>query len=183
MTALAKHLSYSDLGRAQNTSPTEPVPLRATWAPCLSDVDWRGACSLGPASDGSRWSNIEPEWCAPWAGAGPVGLRHREHMPLLFVCGIPPSPQHDWTSEPKTNKQTNKSVHHHSPMSGWKSDTEETSKQKLNRGNRLGSDPTLPTTPEKGPDISLLFLWSFFFSFFFLFFVDDGVWLFFLLFF
>ena len=44
-------------------------------------------------------------------------------------------------------------------MSGQKSDTEETSKQKkLNRGNRLGSDPTLPTTPEKGPDISLLFL-------------------------
>ena len=49
-------------------------------------------------------------------------------------------------------------------MSGRKSDTEETSKQKkLNRGNRLGSDPTLPTTPEKGPDISLLFLRSFFF--------------------
>ena len=50
------------------------------------------------------------------------------------------------------------------PVSGWKSNTEETSKQKkLNRGNRLGSDPTLPTTPEKGPDISLLFLQSFLF--------------------
>ena len=48
-------------------------------------------------------------------------------------------------------------------MSGWKSDTEETSKQKLNRGNHLGSDPTWPTTLEKGPDISLLFLQSFFF--------------------
>ena len=44
-------------------------------------------------------------------------------------------------------------------MSGQKSDTEETSKQKkLNRGNHLGSDPTLPTTPEKVPEISLLFL-------------------------
>ena len=48
-------------------------------------------------------------------------------------------------------------------MSGWKSDTEETSKQKLNTGNHLGSDPTLPTTPDNGPDISLLFLRSFFF--------------------
>ena len=65
-------------------------------------------------------------------------------------------------------------------MSGQKSDTEETSKQKkLNRGNRLGSDPTLPTTPEKGPDISLLFLRSFFFVVV----VDVVVWLFFLLFF
>ena len=29
-TALARHLSYSDLGRAQNAVPTESVPLRAT---------------------------------------------------------------------------------------------------------------------------------------------------------
>ena len=29
-TVLAKLLSYSDLGRAQNTVPTESVPLRAT---------------------------------------------------------------------------------------------------------------------------------------------------------
>ena len=29
-TALAKLLSYSDLGRAQNTVPTESAPLRAT---------------------------------------------------------------------------------------------------------------------------------------------------------
>ena len=49
-------------------------------------------------------------------------------------------------------------------VSGWKSDTEETSKQKkLNRGNCLGSDPTLPTTPEKVPKISLVFLPFFFF--------------------
>ena len=50
------------------------------------------------------------------------------------------------------------------PVSRRKSDTEETSKQrKLNRGNRLGSVPTQPTTPEKGPDIPLLLLQSFFF--------------------
>ena len=29
-TVPAKHLSYSDLGRAQNAVPTESVPLRAT---------------------------------------------------------------------------------------------------------------------------------------------------------
>ena len=45
-------------------------------------------------------------------------------------------------------------------MSGQKSDTEETNKQKLNRGNCLGSDPTLPTTPEKGPDISCSQRWK-----------------------
>ena len=49
-------------------------------------------------------------------------------------------------------------------VSEQKSDTKETSKQKkLNRVNRLGSDPTLPTTPDKVPDISFLFLQSFFF--------------------
>ena len=94
--------------------------------------------------------------CALRAGTGPAGLRYCVHMTVLFVCSIPPSPQHDWTSEPK------KSVHHCPLVSGWKSDTEETSKQKkLNRGDCLGSDPTLPTTPEKVSKISLLFLWPF----------------------
>ena len=59
-TALAKHLSYSDLG-----GPTESAPLRATCALSLSGLDWGGACSLGLASDGSWWSNVEPERCAP----------------------------------------------------------------------------------------------------------------------
>ena len=100
----------------------------------------------------------------PRAGAGPAGLRHCMHTTVLFVCSIPPSPQHDRTSGLKK-----KSVHHRPLVSGQKSDTEETSKQKkLNRGNSLGSDPTLPTTPEKGPDISLLFLQSFLLFFCFL---------------
>ena len=51
-------------------------------------------------------SNVEPEWCAPQAGAGPAGLRHCEHTPVLFVCSIPPSPQHDWTREPKKKVST-----------------------------------------------------------------------------
>ena len=52
-------------------------------------------------------------------------------------------------------------------MSGWKSDTEKTSKQKkLNRGNRLGSEDKLPTTPEEVPEISILFLQTFSLIFF-----------------
>ena len=90
----------------------------------LSDLDLGGACSPGPASDGSCWSNIEPELCAPWARAGPVWLRHCKHRPVLFVCSVPLSPQWDWTSEPKKVSTTA------SIVSRWKSDTEETSKQK-----------------------------------------------------
>ena len=59
--ALAKLLSYSDLGRAQSAVPTESVPLRAARAPNLSGLDQRSARSLGPASDGSRLSILEPE--------------------------------------------------------------------------------------------------------------------------
>ena len=75
----------------------------------LSDLDLGGACSPGQALDGSGQSNLKPKLCAPRAGAGPVWLRHCEHMPVLFVCSVPPSPQCNWTSEPK------KSVHHHPP--------------------------------------------------------------------
>ena len=133
------------------------MPLRATWEPNLSGLDGGGACSLGPASEGSRRSNLEPEQCAPCAGACPAWLRHCEHTPVLFVCSILPFPQHDWTSEPKKKVSTTAPL-----VSGWKADTEETSKQKkLNRGNHLGSDPTLPTPPEKVPEISLLFLQPF----------------------
>ena len=38
----------------------------------LSSLDLGGACSPGPASDGSRWSNLEPELC------GQGGHTHRE---------------------------------------------------------------------------------------------------------
>ena len=51
-------------------------------------------------------------------------LRHCEHVPVLFVCSTPPSPQCNWKSEPKKVSTT-------APfMSGGKSDTDETSKQK-----------------------------------------------------
>jgi len=67
------------------------------------------------ATQGLPWrvplkSNLEPEQCRPgkhtppWAGANPVWSRHCEHsphMPVIFICSVPPSTQHNWTSEPK----------------------------------------------------------------------------------
>ena len=60
-TVLAKRLSYLVLGRTQNAGPTKSEPLRATSEPSLSGLDWGSARSLGPASEGSRLSIVEPE--------------------------------------------------------------------------------------------------------------------------
>ena len=57
----------------------------------------------------SLWRSLEPEQCrrgkhSPLVGANPVWLEHcrsSPHTPVIFVCSAPPSPQHDWTSEPK----------------------------------------------------------------------------------
>ena len=95
VTVLAKHLSYLDLGRAQNAGPTKSEPLRATREPSLSGLDRRGACRLGPVSDGSQQSNVVPEWCKPCAWPCPAWLRHCEHMPVLFAYSIPTFPQCD----------------------------------------------------------------------------------------
>ena len=100
------HLSCSDLGRAQNTGPTEFVPLRTTWVPEPEQLS-PGRCrqprvGLGwfPGEQPRAWAVWAGRAHALWVGAGPVWLRHCEHIPVLFVCSIPPSPQHDWTSQP-----------------------------------------------------------------------------------
>ena len=78
----------------------------------------------------------------------------------MFAASLPPLSATEQVSLKKVSATT-------LLVSGRKSETEETSKQKkLNRGNRLGSDPTLPTTPEKVSDISLLFLLPFSLSLF-----------------
>ena len=108
------HLSCSDLGRAQNTGPTESARLRTTRVPEPEQLR-PGRCRQ-PRADLGRFPVEQPRawavWAgrspATWAGAGPEWLRHCEHMPVLFVCSVPPSPQRDWTRE------TKKSVHHHS---------------------------------------------------------------------
>ena len=76
----------------------------------------------------SIWSSQEPQqhrWGehTPVSRANPVWLEHGECSPHTAVsaCSTPPFPQQDWTSEPEQH-------HLCTPVSGWKLDTEETSK-------------------------------------------------------
>ena len=123
------HLSCLDLGRAQTQAHMSLCLWGLPECLNLSGLDLGVACSLGPASDSSWWSNIEPEQC------GQGGYTHHvrgqaqcgwdtviTRQCYLFAASLP-SPQQDWTSEPQ-------SVHHRPLVSGQKSDTEETSKQK-----------------------------------------------------
>ena len=109
------HLSCSDLGRAQNAGPTESALLRTTRVPepkrlksgrCMQP---RASLRRFPAEQPRAWAVWAEMAHAPWARVGPVCLRHCEHTPVLFDCSVPPSPQRDWTTEPK------KSVHHRPP--------------------------------------------------------------------
>ena len=63
----------------------------------LSGLDLGSAYNPGPASDSSRQSNLEPKQCRQGKHTHheQVGLRHCEHTPVLLVCSVPPSPQHD----------------------------------------------------------------------------------------
>ena len=109
------HLSCLDLGRAQNAGAIESALLRTIQVPEPERLR-PGRC-MQPRAGLQQFLQEQPRawavWAgkphALWAGAGPVWLRHWEHPPVLFVCSVPPSPQHIWTSEPK------KSVHHHPP--------------------------------------------------------------------
>ena len=101
------HLSCSDLGRAQNTGPMESAPLRTTRVPeperlrpgrCMQP---RAGLGRFPAEQPTEWAVWAGRAHAPWTRAGSVWLRHCEHTLVLFVCSVPPSPQCDWTSEPK----------------------------------------------------------------------------------
>ena len=101
------HWNYLDLGRAQNTGPTKSAPLRTTRVPeseqlrpgrCMQP---RAGLRRFPVEQPRAWAVWAGRAQAPWVGAGPVWLRHCKHMPVLFVCSVPPSPQHDWISEPK----------------------------------------------------------------------------------
>ena len=76
----------------------------------LSGLDLGGAGSPGPATDGSQRNNLEPEQC------GQGGYTRRElgqtqcgwgtvSQCYLFAASLPPSPQRDWTSEPKKKKK------------------------------------------------------------------------------
>ena len=101
------HLSCLDLGRSQNAGPTKSAPLRTTWVP---EPEWLrpGKCIQPmaglrqfPAEQPRAWAVLTGKVHTPWAGANPVWQWHCEHTPVLFACSVPPSSQHDWTSERK----------------------------------------------------------------------------------
>ena len=58
------HLSCTDLGRTQKAGPTESVFLCGEPENLnLSGLDLESAYNLGPTSDSSWQSNLEPEQC------------------------------------------------------------------------------------------------------------------------
>jgi len=109
------HLSCSHLGRAQNAAQ---LSLRLWGLPqCqnLSGLDLGGACSPGQASDGSWWSNLEPEQC------GQGGHTHREQgqaqcgwdtmstrQYYLFAASLPP---HSTTEQVSLKKVSTRPPH------------------------------------------------------------------------
>ena len=91
------NLSSSDLGWAQNTGPTKHAPLWSTREPGPEWLRPGNAYNLGPASDSSQQSNLESEQCrlgkhtcCEWGQT-----QCSWHMPVIFVCSVPPSAQHD----------------------------------------------------------------------------------------
>ena len=79
----SENLSSLELGSARTQCPLGTVPLQSVLEPE----------QCGPA-----------KYMLPWAVANPVWTIHCEHpphVPAVFVCSVPPSPQHSWTSEPK----------------------------------------------------------------------------------
>ena len=118
------HLSCSDLGRAQNTGPTESAPLRTTRVPEPERLR-PGRCRQPRAGLG-RFKAEQPRAWAVWAG------RVHAHCGwdtvstcqcYLFAASLP---LHSMTEQVSLKKVSTTAPF----VSGWKSDTEETSKQK-----------------------------------------------------
>ena len=93
----AGHLNCSDLGRAQNTGPTESVPLRTTGVP---EPEWLrpGKC-IQPRAGLRQFpeSNLEPKQC--WQGKHRLLERGQTqcgrdtvntHQCYLFAASLPP---------------------------------------------------------------------------------------------
>ena len=99
-------LSSLDLGSAWkagtmgNSSLAEPLRPWAAWT-------WEVHGMQGPLGIVPLQNILETEQCrpgkhtVPWDVAWSFHCEHSPHMPALFVCCDPPSPQHNWTSEPK----------------------------------------------------------------------------------
>ena len=122
-------LSCSDRGRAQNTGPTEPEPLRTTRVP--EPERFRPGRCMQPRASLGRFPAEQPRAWAVWAGGHTRCERGQAQCGwdtastrqcYLFALSLPP--------HSATEQVSLKSVHHCPLVSGWKIDTEETSKQK-----------------------------------------------------
>ena len=86
MTVLAKHLSYSDLGRAQNAGPTKSAPLRNTRVPEPERLR-PGRCMQPRA--GLRWFPAEQPRagavCALSGGRPSVAETLRAHASVICL--------------------------------------------------------------------------------------------------
>ena len=91
-------------GKDTKCRPTKSAPLRASWALSLRGLDRGGACSLGPASDGSP-----AEQCRAWAvcaaSRGKPSLDEILQAHASSICLQHPSlPKARLNSEPKKKK-------------------------------------------------------------------------------
>ena len=104
------HQTCLDLGRAQNTGPTESVPLWSTQEPEPEQLR-SGDCKQPRAHFRkfpcrAIWSlsSVDQKAHTPWVvanAAWPRHCKHSSHTPVIFVCSVSPSLQHNWTSKPK----------------------------------------------------------------------------------
>ena len=95
-------LSSLNLGSAWDACPmldcvlTELLDAWASWT-------WKAQEMYVPSGIVPLWSTHEPETrIPPWSGAicmWSIHCEHFTHMPAVFVCSFPSSPQHNWTSE------------------------------------------------------------------------------------
>ena len=135
MTALAKNLINRD-ARSWEGHKTQAQQSLCLWGlpKCLNlrSLDLGGVCSPGPASDGYWQSNLEPELCGQggctrheWGQAQCGWDTASTRQCYLFAES---HPSDSATEQVRLKKKVSTTA----PLvSGQKSDTEETSKQKL----------------------------------------------------
>ena len=111
-SALTKHLVTCSAGTWEGHKTHTQLSLCLCGVPKnlnLSSSDLGSACKPEPALDSlpaeqpGAWTVQTRKAHTPWVGANPVLPRHCEHsphMPVISVCSVLPSPQHNWTSEP-----------------------------------------------------------------------------------
>ena len=120
----------------------------------LSVFGLGSALNLGLASDSSWQSNTEPEQCKlgkhtcrEWGQIQCGGDTGSTPPHDSDVCSVPPSPEHNWTSEPKKVITTSPCVS--MEIRHWRSQQTEA---KISRRNHFESDSCNKLKPVLGTD-------------------------------